>query len=469
MTYTLSVESFKNTFAVKLDGSNGLQLTHNHAKRFNLFPYNTSNSDPITELSPLIGKYLGGIDGEEPIPLSADVLIEKLKRDENLAPLKPDAEEIFEQVVRHMFFDKDGKIRPINLRMLAQISCTDSNECKLADYLVDVLGDREILKKSISEASAKVDAQSNALERFVATKLEFKPIKHKSGPVYYRITNSLKSHFERDFTYILGARNRTRDYLVPLIEFYYFTYTAQAILQLNRFLDGCREECIPIYFCLEWEKTSQSRPCFQEGWNMLQVAISKIFAHSVVLEILNQTVGENEPVDYIKISELINCIPGEDHRIAEEIKTLTDCYRQAVADCREMGELTRRESLDGETAAEIKFLFDSVRVQFENMRSGPYNKYANKFIKYCDKKYLKPRGRSGKMLNISEETLIFLTKICIKDKEKMRLNDVFSEFESRGVFLDNHSKNEVMHYYEKLNLIEKKSDSGDAQYVKRIL
>ena len=73
------------------------------------------------------------------------------------------------------------------------------------------------------------------------------------------------------------------------------------------------------------------------------------------------------------------------------------------------------------------------------------------------------------MLNLTEETLIFLTKVCIKDQEKMRLNDVFAEFEDRGVFLDNLSKEQVMRYYEKLNLIEKKSDSGDAQYVKRIL
>lgn len=469
MDYTLSIESFKKTFGVKLDGSNGLQLTHNHAKKFNLFPYNTSNSDPITELDSLIGKYLVAIKGDEPVSLTADILIEKLKKDENLAPLEPNVEEIFDQVVHYMFFDKDGKIRPLNLRMLMQVPCPDSNKSKLVDYLVDVLGDREILKKSITEALEKADNQSNALERFAATKLEFIPSKHNSRPVYCRITNSLKSHFEKDFTYILGSRNRTRDYLIPLIEFYYFTYTAQAILQLNRFLDGCREQCIPIYFCLEWEKTSQSRPCFQEGWSMLQGAISRIFAHAVVLEILNQTKDESEPIDYIKISELINRIPGEDHRIAEQIKPLSDCYRQAVADCSEMQKLARRESPDGETAAEIKFLFDSVRVQFENIRSGPYNKYANKFIKYCDKNYLKPRGRSGKMLNLSEETLIFLTKICIKDDEMMRLNDVFSEFESRGVFLDNHSKSEVMHYYEKLNLIEKKSDSGDAQYVKRIL
>lgn len=68
-----------------------------------------------------------------------------------------------------------------------------------------------------------------------------------------------------------------------------------------------------------------------------------------------------------------------------------------------------------------------------------------------------------------DNQLILYTKICIKDEEKMRLNDVFKAFEQRGVFLDELSKEQVMKYYEKLNLIEKKSDSGDAQYVKRIL
>lgn len=73
------------------------------------------------------------------------------------------------------------------------------------------------------------------------------------------------------------------------------------------------------------------------------------------------------------------------------------------------------------------------------------------------------------MLNLSEETLIFLTKLCIKDQEQMRLKDVFGEMELRGVYLDNQSKEQAAIYYEKLNLIEKKSDSGDAKYVKRIL
>ncbi|WP_317380652.1 DNA phosphorothioation-dependent restriction protein DptG [uncultured Intestinimonas sp.] len=466
MIYTLSVDSFNNTFSVKADGS---RLTHHSGIKFQLFPFiANNNSDPVVDLSSLIGLYLGQIEGKKPIQISAEELIAKLKNDEDLE-ISLGADEIFDQVVRHMFFDRDGKIRPINLRMLSQIPCSETNESKLADYLVDVLGDSDILQKSIIEASEKVNKQSNALERFAAGKLEFEPSDRKSKHNYQRITNVVKANFEKDFEYILGARNRTRDYLIPLLEFYYFTYTAQAILQLNRFLDGNREKCIPLYFCLEWEKTSQNRRCFRDGWDMLQKAISRIFAHAITLEILNQTESGSEPVDYIKIQELINSAPGEDHRISEEIKVLTDCYRRAITDCPKMAELSRHQSPDGETAAEINFLFNSIRIQFENtLRNRPYSSYAQKFEVYC-RKYLKRRGRSGMMLNISEETLIFLTKICIKDQEKMRLNDVFAEFEARGVFLDTHSKSEVMRYYEKLNLIEKKSDSGDAQYVKRIL
>lgn len=466
MIYMLSVDSFNNTFAVK---DNGTKLTHFSGRRFKLFPFiANNNSDPVINLDVLVGRYLSQIVQREPVPVTAEEFIEKLKDDDE-TDIEPGMDDIFEQVVRHMFFDKEGRLRPINLRMLAQIPCETPNECKLADYLVDVLGDIDILKKYMTLAFEKADAQSNALEKFATSKLETKPLSRKTKNEYQRITNALQQKFEADFQYILGARNRTRDYLIPLLEFYYFTYTAQAALQLNRFLDGERNRCIPLYFCLEWEKTSQNRRCYNAGWSILEEAVKRIFAHAIALEIINQTEEGTEPIDYIKLQELISCTPGEDHRIAEQIKILTDCYRKAISDCPEMTELSRKDSPDSETAAEIRFLFESIRLQFENTkRNRPYSSYAEKFGKYS-RKFLKWRGRSGMMLNLSEETLIFLTKICIKSQEKMRLNDVFFEFEARGVFLDNHSKIEIMHYYEKLNLIEKKSDSGDAQYVKRIL
>ena len=173
-------------------------------------------------------------------------------------------------------------------------------------------------------------------------------------------------------------------------------------------------------------------------------------------------------VDYIKLSEITQNSDA-DIIISKQIDKITDCYRCVITDCPEMQELKKKDSPFGQTDASIHYLFDSVKSQFENTGRGrPYKSYADKFKSYCYK-YLKNRGRSGLMLNLSEETLIFMTKLCIKNREQLRLKEVFNEFERRGIFLDNFSKDQVASYYEKLNLIEKKSDSGDAKYVKRIL
>ena len=464
MSYSLSVEAFDNTFAVR---DNGAKLTHFSGKRFKLFPFiANNNSAPIRDLNSIVGRYISQIEKQVPEIITVDELAARLKQETSI-DLGMDS--LFLQVIKHMFFDKDGQIRPINLRMIAQIPCEESSAIKVADYLVDVLGDERVLKGYIDEATKKLDEQGNVLEKFAVSKLVAKPLSPSDSKPYQRISNAVQSQFETDFEYVLASRSRTRDYLIPLLEFYYFTYTAQSIMQLNRFLDGERDHCIPLYFCLDWEKTSLSRRCYTEGWSILQDAISRIFAHAIVLEILNQTEEDCDPIDYIRLNEMVHASPAEDHRIAEEIKVLTDRYRNAIPDSPAMIELSRKEFQENETAAEVRFLFDSVRVQFEStVRNRPYSSYADKFEEYC-RKFLKRRGRSGMMLNLTEETLIFLTKVSIKDQEKMRLNDVFTEFEKRGIFLDNLSKEQVMRYYEKLNLIEKKSDSGDAQYVKRIL
>lgn len=64
--------------------------------------------------------------------------------------------------------------------------------------------------------------------------------------------------------------------------------------------------------------------------------------------------------------------------------------------------------------------------------------------------------------------LILLTAIVVKD-EKMIIKELFHQFEKRGVFLDRYSKEEILRLYEKMNILDKKSDSGEAKYVKPIL
>ena len=67
---------------------------------------------------------------------------------------------------------------------------------------------------------------------------------------------------------------------------------------------------------------------------------------------------------------------------------------------------------------------------------------------------------------LSQELLLFLTRICIGTEEKIRLKTLWDKFKNRGIVFDETTKLEITKLFEKINLIEKKSDSGDAQYVK---
>lgn len=463
MEYRLSVDQFLKS---KMFDSKG-KFFHRPGNRFKLFPFVANNSNiPVLSLESLIGSYLCKLGNKIPKELTANALAKKLKED---TEIEIGREELFDEMIRQVFFFANGNIRPLNLHLIQQIQCS-AGESKIVEYLVDVLGDRDTLTRYLQDAEERVKKNSNVLEALVLSKLEYSiSLENDQKVNYFRVTESLRNTFEEDFSYILDNAKRSREYMVPLLELYFFTYTAQTSLQLNRFLDGDRNSNIPLYFCLEWEKTSQSRLCYTDGWQKLQGAIKCIFAHAVVLEILNQTELDSGVVDYIDLARMSNEI-DDDEIISNKIDQLTNCYREAIKDCAEMKELEKKLVPHSKTATSIKYLFDSVRVQFENTgRDRAYNTYAKKFADYCHNKYLKSRGRSGLMLNLSEETLIFLTKLCIKNQEQMRLKDVFSAFEKRSIFLDDFSKEQVAEYYEKLNLIEKKSDSGDAKYVKRIL
>lgn len=462
MEYKLSTKQF--TEGAMFDSKG--KLYHKAANRFKLFPFVTqNNSYTVENFDRLAGTFLCRIENKKPKGISVAELVEKLKDDTEIEVGK---EQLFYETVRQLFFDEDGQIRPLNLQLLMQNLCTESSEEKIAEYLVDVLGNRTVLDAALQKAILKSKKNSNVFERLVSSKLEYIPEKNISSNHYYRVINSLSDLFAEDFSFILGNQMRTREYLVTLLEFYCFTYTAQVCMQLNRLMAGERDQNIPLYFCLDWEKTSQSRLCFNQGWQQLQSAIEKMFAHAVVLEILNQTEPGSDQVDYISLAQMVKDNSELDTKVATMIDQITECYRNAVTDCAEMNDLEKIPVEEGKTEAAVKYLFNCVKTQFEYTRPAPYRRYSDKFEAFC-KKYLKSRGRSGKMLSITEENLIFLTKLAIKNQDQMRLKDVFEAFQARGVFLDDFSKEQIAVYYEKLNLIEKKSDSGDAKYVKRIL
>jgi DNA phosphorothioation-dependent restriction protein DptG len=115
-------------------------------------------------------------------------------------------------------------------------------------------------------------------------------------------------------------------------------------------------------------------------------------------------------------------------------------------------------------------IFDSSFEQFKEGnkvdRKNALDKYLKAFEKQVASPFLINRGRSGKVLVIDQDRLILLTNISIGQKKKMRFQELLNEFNQRGVYFDMKSQSELINIYEKVGNIERKSDSGDAVYVK---
>lgn len=174
-------------------------------------------------------------------------------------------------------------------------------------------------------------------------------------------------------------------------------------------------------------------------------------------------------LDYISLQEYVTEHPDQDEVIASEIEKAEKAYTSCVGDYKKFEQIPYASG-GTKTDIAIRHLYKCVEEQFLNTDRKRANQFYNeKFTEFCKTRWVKNRRKSGLVLNLTERDIIFLTKISIKDKDKIRLIDLYKEYEYRGIFLDNTSKEYLQEFFTKLNLIDKKSDSGDAQYVKRIL
>lgn len=72
------------------------------------------------------------------------------------------------------------------------------------------------------------------------------------------------------------------------------------------------------------------------------------------------------------------------------------------------------------------------------------------------------------MLVLDNEMLVFLIALITKGK-RTKLEDMYKGFGNYGIVFNRGTKLVIENYLLKLNLLDRKSDSGEAQYVKVIL
>ncbi len=467
MSFVLDQEIMKKSFMM---GDDGNRFTHNAAKKIKLFPFVTNNNAlVIRTLSSVVGEWLRIVKKQKFQPHQVNDAITNIVK--NVDVDEENKEKLF-HILKELYWDENDHIRPNSIDSMIYIPVSDPSEEKMAQYLFSVLSSDDQLHLTVEKAIERASLQANVLEKAVMETLRQGCVPADPKERYYTLHTAARDMFADDIRFVLENPSRTKDHLVDLLEFYYFFYTSQSCLMLDQFEHGDRTKVVPLFFSLDWEKTNKARDCYKLGWIQLQPAINHLFYHAITLDILNQN-NTDDRYDYIAIK----AEETDENAVfmAEQIRTVTDLYRNAIvsisqaSECVEFNNIVKDTDL-GTVFSEVRYLYDSVKVQFEHTGRGRASDgYVEKFLAYCHDNFLKSRGQNGMMLNITEERLIFLTKLAIKDNDQMSLNDVFEQFKNRGVFFDSSSKEEIIKFYSKLNLIDKKSDSGDAQYVKRFL
>lgn len=460
---------------IDFDGEDGINAIFDdeinkgkkHKRDDALVPFKTKvDKNQYEDFSGVVGAFSRLMSSVTP-KIGSDKVVLKEKMRKKMDNECTDKEfEVLFQIIESMYFEK-GKLLPINTRALGYIDSNISQQ-QVAEYLYSLFIESTDLKMRYASMAESED--TNLLEKLVFDSLEDegkdadKSIQQADCFLPY-----VKEVFCKDFEMLMKNTNIYQRSIKRFLAYYYMFYVSQLAVKLGKFEHGKRDEIEKIYMTLYDEVVTKVRPGYEYGWKFVKEKLSHMFSHSVVLEMLSHNV-EHLHRDYIGIYDRFN-ESSDDKKVAEEIKRICNDYREWItmdySGCRH----DDLKDTECKTSTEVKKLFETIDYQFINGgRTSHYNGYNKKFINFVQRNFGKFRGMCGYTVSIHERDIIMFTQIILQENRgKIRLAKLFDEFELRGLLFDRESKKKIIGLYEKMNLLEKRSDSGDAQYVKYIL
>lgn len=428
-----------------------------------VFPF-TTNKDLVDDFYKVVGALLRNVEKvssvKEDIKVSSvDELLLKFKS--NIEGDVGDLE--LKQILKDLYFDEEGELRKELCSMLMYAGA-NSAISKTAQYIQDVLvGDKEEDLKTAKDA----EVMSVIDKIFIGILPQLNKLE-KEETKFYNFCPYITKEFQEDMDFIIKSKDFSIDDLVKLIELYYFIYTCQTLLKINHRTKGEKNQVEIVYFALDWEKVSHLRKCIDFGYKLIVASYDKAFSNVALLQLLNCDDG-NENLDFSDIKHKYDLMSDADKKTYKEsLLNVYEIYKDCIKP--DSGKQFKDEiNADNDLNDIIEVIHKYIYFQVCNSeRKAPAGRYIKDFRDYTETNFVKFRGRLGQTLNITDDFLIFITKLAIKDNNRMRLVDVFKSFERKGVFFDEGTKETVVKFYERLNILEKKSDSGVVQYVKKI-
>lgn len=456
--FKIDLNGIRETFKFSDSG-----LINKQGVNYKLLPYAANEKALVEEFSGVVGAFSRIISNKE---LKDKFEVENFINDvaDRIGDYQDDlSKEYFKDIVKTMFID-NGNLVDFDIKTINYIFSTVADE-KIANFLYSTLFDETIKSRVNKYYDRKID---NVMYKLVLDSLPELKDKVISIGEYKCYLPFVRDQFIKDFEFLISQEELYKDSLKRFLEYYYIFYVSQLVMKLEQFEKADITKADKLYYTLDWEKTGKTRTAYQFGWEKIKNSTTSLFSHAVVLEMLNHN-EINDQLGYKELAEIFNNM--DEKEIESQLNELINEYISHAKHVKNWdGFKYENKECNANGFNLVKKLFSVIRYQFENSSRGrASDAYKNWFVKFVQNNFGKRRGRLGYNLNITEDDIILMTKLCINNQKKLKLNELFKEFELRGLFFDRDSKQKIVQLYEKLNLLEKKSDSGDAQYVKSIL
>ncbi|KAA9022943.1 DNA phosphorothioation-dependent restriction protein DptG [Niallia endozanthoxylica] len=452
-----ALEEIRNTLVSTKNGKTTLKHTIN--KRTAFLPFQTRNPERAkfkNGFTPVLGQFFRYVEkAGSDFELNGESIIQEISHsvemDENDRPY-------FERILESYLFEASS-IRIFHPSMYKYLPLSESKEShgegEIAQFLYDALLESDSGKlEDILELKEKEHVLARLIQQHMP-RLEAKERKVKYTPTLAFIRET----FAEDLQTLLSNREFFMNHINLFLAYYYFYSASQFTLKINQFEKMDTFSPTPIYYNLDWEASNRNRMAVKTGFKVVMDNARRLLGHVNTVEHLNYLMN-TENLVYIELQERFKAI-SED----EQTSLLDDLYTWT----REYSEITLGNQHEIEKKQDFMEGCKQLHVQIsKGLSLETKYRYALAINEIGKTYFLKTRGSLGNILNVTQDFLILLTALSVKH-EKISLKQLFIEFEKRGVFFDRYSKEAIVELFNKLNLIEKKSDSGDAQYVKPIL
>jgi len=311
----------------------------------------------------------------------------------------------------------------------------------------------------------RLSSDVNFLEKELVAEFQKFLTDSSDQPTEHPYLPFLSELFSEDLRFLLEHPSYFLQNLSLFFNLYNFLYSAQLALNVNGWTEAPNSK--PLFFILDTEKASLERKQVGEAFGQLIVKVADLFPVLSMLEYLNQP--QNKKAKKFPLWRVLKDVEAMPEHQQTELRN------SLVEFCRRYREKRSLEAVD--TYAEtvkgmLGLLSETAKEIFSKRGTNQFtvnSKFVNAFENEVASHFIQVRGRSGRVLTISQDYLLLLTNLSIGDRKQIQFQELLSEFKKRGVWFDRQSEQAIIRFLERIGNVERMSDSGDAVYVRKTL